>query len=166
MRRQSIDPQTLELGERVVEHAVNRTAKVMRGGKRFSFSAVVVAGNGHGVVGFGYGKGADVPTAVEKARRNARKRLVRVMLLGETIPHTVIGRFGASRILLRPAAPGTGVIAASAVRAILEMAGVKDILTKSLGSNTTLNLIKATMDGLSSLVTKEEAARRRGIKIE
>ncbi len=166
MRRQNVDPQALELGERVVEHAVNRTAKVMRGGKRFSFSAVVVAGNAHGVVGFGYGKGGDVPTAVEKARRNSRKRLVRVMLLGDTIPHTIIGRFGASRILLRPASPGTGVIAGSPVRAVLEMAGIKDILTKSLGSNNTLNLIKATMDGLQSLITREEAARRRGVKIE
>ena len=165
MRRQYIDSDSTELNERIVEHAVNRTAKVVRGGKRFSFSALVVAGDGRGVLGFGYGKGADVPTAVEKARKNSRKRLVRVNLRGDTIPHMVIGRFGASRVLMRPAAPGTGVIAAAPVRALLEMAGIKNILTKSLGSNNTLNLIKATMDGLASSITKAEAARRRGVEI-
>ena len=161
-----MDPDTVELNERVVEKAVNRTAKVMRGGRRFSFSALVVAGDGRGVVGYGYGKGRDVPTAVEKAKRNARKRLKRVFLDGETIPHRVVGRFGASKVLLIPASKGTGVIAGAPVRAVLEMAGVKDILTKSFGSNNPINLVKATLAGLEQLLTREEAARRRGVTIE
>ena len=137
----------------------------MRGGKRHSFSALVVAGDGKGVIGFGRGKAADVPGAVDKARRNARKKLIRVLLKGTTIPHEVIGHFGASRIVLKPACPGTGVIAAAPVRADVEIAGIKDLLSKSLGSNHPLNLVKATLDGLQKLITREEAARRRGVSI-
>jgi len=166
VRRNFVDPDGVELNERVVEKAVNRTAKVMRGGRRFSFSALVVAGDGSGVVGYGYGKGRDVPSAVEKAKRNARKRLKRVLLDGDTIPHRVLGRFGATRVMLIPAAKGTGVIAGAPVRAVLEMAGVRDILTKSFGSNNAINLVKATVAGLEGLLTREEAARRRGVSIE
>lgn len=165
MKKKYIDPQGIDLNERVVEKAVNRTAKVMRGGRRFSFSALVVVGNDNGIVGFGYGKAADVPSAVEKARSNARKKLQKVMIEGDTIPHVVNGRFGASKVLLKPAVQGTGVIACPTVRAVLEMAGIKNILTKSLGSNNPINLVKATMDGLEQLVTKEEAAKRRGVSI-
>ena len=165
MKKKYIDPQGIELNERVVEKAVNRTAKVMRGGRRFSFSALVVVGNDNGIVGFGSGKAADVPSAVEKARSNARKKLQRVMIDGDTIPHVVTGKYCASKVLLKPAVQGTGVIACPTVRAVLEMAGVKNILTKSLGSNNPVNLVKATMDGLEQLVTQEEAANRRGVNI-
>jgi small subunit ribosomal protein S5 len=165
LRTKYIDPHGIDLSERVVEKAVNRTAKVMRGGRRFSFSALVVVGNDKGIIGFGYGKAADVPTAVEKARSNAKKKLQRVMIQGDTIPHQVTGRFGASRVVLKPACQGTGVIACPTVRAVLEMAGIKNILTKSLGSNNPINLVKATVEGLQQLVTQEEAARRRGVSV-
>ena len=166
MRRKLVNADGVDLDERVVEKAVNRTAKVMRGGRRFSFSAMVVVGDGKGVVGYGYGKGADVPTAVEKAKRTARKKLCRVLLAGDTIPHEVRGRFGASKVMLVPAGAGTGVIAGAAVRAVVEVAGVKNILTKSYGSNNPVNLVKATIDGLENVITKEEASRRRGVTVQ
>lgn len=165
MRRQTIDPSGLDLRELVIEKAVKRSAKVMKGGRRFSFSALVVCGNGAGIVGYGRGKAGDVPTAVEKASKNARKSLERVALAGDTIPHTVIGKFGASKVMLRPAAPGTGVIACAPVRAVVELAGVKNVLTKSLGSNNPVNLVKATLRALRQLRTPEEVAMYRGVKL-
>jgi small subunit ribosomal protein S5 len=165
-RKQTIfDSSNLELRERVIEKAVKRNAKVMKGGRRFSFSALVVTGNGAGVVGFGRGKSRDVPAAVEKASKAARKELERIAIAGETIPHTVTGKFGASKILMRPAAPGTGVIACAPVREVVELVGVKNILTKSFGSNNPVNLVKATMDGLRQLRTREEVAALRGVKL-
>ena len=165
MRRQIIDASDLELRERVIEKAVKRSAKVMKGGRRFSFGALVVAGDGHGVVGYGRGKARDVPTAVEKASKNARKALERVAIVNATIPHTVHGKYGASKVMLRPAAAGTGVIACTSVRAVVELAGVKDILTKSFGSNNPINLVKATLIALRQLRTREEVAALRGVKL-
>ncbi len=149
--------------ERVVQ--IRRCACVVKGGRRFSFSALVVVGDENGRVGFGYGKGTEVPTSVEKATKQANRRLQSVSLDGTTIPHRVEGRFGASRILLMPAAPGTGIIAGETVRAVVELVGVKDILTKSRGSSNPVNLVKATFDALSKLRTREDVARLRGVEI-
>jgi small subunit ribosomal protein S5 len=152
-----------EWSESVV--AIRRCAAVVKGGRRFSFNALVIVGNGRGQVAWGYGKANEVPPAVEKGVKDAHKQMKRVHLKGTTIPHTVIGRFGAARVLLMPAAPGTGVIAGGAVRAVVESAGVRDILTKSFGSTNKLNLVKATIDALTQLRTKEEIARLRGVAI-
>ncbi len=149
--------------ERVVQ--IRRCACVVKGGRRFSFAALVVVGDENGRVGFGYGKGTEVPIAVEKATKQANRRLKRVQMHNTTIPHQVVGRFGASKVLLMPAAPGTGIIAGATVRAIVELAGVKDILSKSRGSTNPVNLVKATFDALAQLRTREDVARLRGVEI-
>lgn len=165
MRREIdyVDSDGLDLTERVVK--VNRTSKVVKGGRRFGFSALVVVGNGQGVLGLGFGKAAEVPVAVEKAVSDAKKRLVRVSLRGTTVPHASVTSFRASSVKLLPAAPGTGIIAGSAVRAVLESAGIKDVLSKAIGSTNSVNLAKAAFEGLISMRTRKAVAERRGVSI-
>lgn len=152
-----------EWSESVV--TIRRCAAVVKGGRRFSFNALVVVGNGKGQVAWGYGKANEVPPAVEKGVKDAHKQMNRITLKGGTIPHAIVGRFGASRVVMLPASPGTGVIAGGAVRAVVQAAGITDILTKVYGSTNKLNLVKATIEGLSRLRTKDEVARLRGVSL-
>lgn len=161
--KEVIEVSNLELTEHVV--TINRVTKVVKGGRRFRFAALVVVGDGNGHVGFGTGKANEVPEAIKKAIEAAKKSIIQVPIVGTTIPHIVNGRAGSGKVMLRPASEGTGVIAGGPVRAILEAAGIQDILSKSIGANTPINMVRATFNGLESLRTADEIARLRGKKV-
>jgi len=162
--REKIDPAELELKDTVV--SISRVTKVVKGGKNLSFSALVVVGDGHGVVGFGIGKAKEVPSAIKKAIESAKKALVRVPMTGTTIPHPIVGNFGAGSVLLKPAPDGTGIIAGGAVRAVVESAGIHNVLTKSLGSANAHNVVRATFEALTQLKDPSLVARMRGKDLE
>lgn len=164
MRRQRIDASKLDLKEKVV--AINRVVKVVKGGRNFRFSALVVVGDENGHVGIGTGKALEVPNAIKKAIQDAKKNLIYVPRVGTTIPHEILGHFGAGKVLIMPASEGTGVIAGGPVRAVLELAGVKDVRAKSIGSNNSRNMVNATIEGLKQLRTVEEVAKLRGKTVE
>ncbi len=151
----------LEFSEHIVH--LSRVAKVVKGGRRFSFAALVVIGNGEGLVGYGLGKAQEVPEAIRKGGERARKNMIRVPIKGTTLPHEVHGHYGAGHVIIRPASPGTGVIAGGAARAVLEAAGVKDVLTKCIGTRNAHNVVRATIEGLRQLMTREDVLERRGL---
>lgn len=159
-----LDGSTMDLQEKVV--SINRVSKTVKGGRIFKFAALVVVGDGAGIVGFGIGKAGEVPEAIRKGIEDAKKNLVRIPLRGTTIPHETIGRFGAGHVLLRPAAPGTGVLAGGAVRAVVEAAGIKDIRTKCVRSRNPINVVTATINGLKGMTSAEEVAAKRGKSVE
>ena len=161
---EKIDASTMELQEKVV--AINRVSKTVKGGRVMKFSALVVVGDGNGTVGFGLGKAAEVPEAIRKGLEDAKKNLHKIALNGTTIPHAVVGKFGAGQVLMRPAPEGTGVIAGGAVRAVLEVAGIKDIRTKCQRTNNPCNVVTATMNGLLSLMSAEQVAAQRGNTVQ
>ena len=162
--RERIDPSQLDIKDTVV--SINRVTKVVKGGKNLSFSALVVVGDGHGVVGYGVGKAKEVPSAIKKGIEAAKRNLIRVPVQGTTVPHPVVGRYGAGRVLLKPAPDGTGIIAGGAVRAVVESAGVTNVLTKSLGSANPHNVVRATVAGLDGLKDPVTIARMRGKELE
>ncbi|HEY8364588.1 MAG TPA: 30S ribosomal protein S5 [Haloplasmataceae bacterium] len=162
--RQYIDPSNLQLEERVV--SINRVTKVVKGGRRMRYAALAVVGDKNGHVGFGTGKANEVPDAIKKAIEDAKKNLIKIPIINTTIPHEIIGVYGSGEVLLKPAGPGTGVIAGGPVRAVLELAGVKNILSKCIGSRTAINMVRATMEGLKQLRTAEEVAALRGKTVQ
>ncbi len=163
--KRSINPSEIEFKEEKVVK-INRVAKVVKGGRRFSFNAIVVVGDGNGHVGVGLGKANEVMSSVNKGKENAKKSVVKIPIVNGTLPHAIIGKYGAGRVMLKPASPGTGIIAGGAIRAIMEQVGITDVFAKILGSRNPHNVIKATMNGLTSLEDATEISRRRGITIQ